>query len=88
MSSGELTPETVREWVEASCAAQGVPVTIRDHAIIAQVATLLGHTSTRKARRPASSVRKRTGVDRSSTERDGCQTVNAPSPTLTDASIS
>ncbi len=43
MSSGELTPEIIREWLEATCAAQGVPVTIRDHAIIAQVATLLGH---------------------------------------------
>jgi len=43
MSSTELTPEIIREWLTASCSAQGVPVTIRDPGLIAQVATLLGH---------------------------------------------
>lgn len=43
MSSTELTPEIIREWLQASCAAQGVPVIIRDRGVITQVATLLGH---------------------------------------------
>jgi len=52
MTSVRLDPEVVREWLQNSCAAQGVPVVIRDHAVIAQVATLLGLTDTRQAHTP------------------------------------
>lgn len=33
--------ERVREWVEASCRAQGVPVKIEDRRVLAEVAELL-----------------------------------------------
>jgi len=46
MTSPELDPEAIMEWLQASCAAQGVPVVIRDHAVISQVAALLGHADT------------------------------------------
>ena len=36
-----LTPELVAAWVEASCAAQGVPVHVSDPATIDAVVTLL-----------------------------------------------
>ncbi len=46
MTTPELDPEAIMEWLQASCAAQGVPVVIRDHAVISQVAALLGHAET------------------------------------------
>ena len=33
--------EVLTRWLEASCVAQGVPVTVRDPRVIADVATLL-----------------------------------------------
>jgi len=35
-------PAVVSEWVEASCASQGLPVRVADLGILAQVAGLLG----------------------------------------------
>ncbi len=35
-----------REWTEQSCAAQGLPAKVTDRAVVAQVAALLGATST------------------------------------------
>lgn len=52
MASPQLDPETIMEWLQASCAAQGVPVVIRDHAVISQVATLLGNVDTHPACTP------------------------------------
>jgi len=37
----KLTPEQVREWLTASCAAQGVPVRVVDPQVLAKVAALL-----------------------------------------------
>lgn len=34
--------EVLREWLAASCAAQGVPVVVRDPRIVSDVAVLLG----------------------------------------------
>lgn len=44
MTSLDVGPDDLRKWLQASCAAQGVPVTIRDHAVINHVVTLLGQT--------------------------------------------
>jgi len=48
MTSPQLDPEAIMEWLQNSCAAQGVPVVIRDHAVINQVAALLGHADTQQ----------------------------------------
>lgn len=37
-----MTEQEVAEWVERSCAAQGVPVKITDPSVIRQVVILLG----------------------------------------------
>jgi hypothetical protein len=37
-----LTPEQIREWVERSCADQGVPVALTDPATLARIGVLLG----------------------------------------------
>lgn len=37
-----MTLDQVREWVEDSCAAQGVPVLVSDPAVVARVGVLLG----------------------------------------------
>lgn len=37
-----LTLDQVREWVEASCTAQGVPVLVSDPGVVARVGVLLG----------------------------------------------
>lgn len=42
--------DAVRAWLEASCAAQGVPVVVSDPGVIANVAVLLGGRGS--ARRP------------------------------------
>lgn len=58
--------DAVREWLQASCAAQGVPVTIQDHAVISQVAILLGHSgspSGRNARTAPSRKNRLTSVN-------------------------
>jgi hypothetical protein len=36
-----VSAEQVAEWLAASCAAQGVPVRVRDPQVLAQVAALL-----------------------------------------------
>jgi hypothetical protein len=38
----EIESEAVREWVEASCAAQGVPLKVADTTVLSAVAELLG----------------------------------------------
>lgn len=50
MISPQLDPDAILEWLQTSCAAQGVPVVIRDHGLISQVAALLGHADTCTAR--------------------------------------
>jgi len=37
-----FTPEEVKQWVEASCAAQGVPVKVSDAMVVRRVGMLLG----------------------------------------------
>lgn len=37
-----FTSEEVRRWVEASCAAQGVPVKVTDALVVRRVGMLLG----------------------------------------------
>lgn len=39
---GRLSAERVAAWVEASCAAQGVPVKVSDPHVVARVGVLLG----------------------------------------------
>lgn len=46
---GGLNPQDVAAWVERSCAAQGVPVHVRDPLVVEQVRVLL----TGRAGRPA-----------------------------------
>ena len=50
MTSPQLDPEAILEWLQTSCAAQGVPLVIRDHTAIAQVAALLGHPAVQPRR--------------------------------------
>ena len=59
---GRVTPEAVREWVEASCVAQGVPVKVSDGRVVKEVALLLAEGAVRRARR-ASRGRGRTSSD-------------------------
>lgn len=54
----KVTPATVAAWVERSCAAQGVPVKVREPAVIAQVAALLGQV------RQTASMRSGSKLDR------------------------
>lgn len=42
MSRASLDQDALLDWLQASCAAQGVPLVLRDAAVVAQVATLLG----------------------------------------------
>ena len=43
MADGQsFTPEEVQRWVEASCAAQGVPVKVTDELVVRRVGLLLG----------------------------------------------
>jgi hypothetical protein len=37
-----VPPEALREWVEASCSAQGVPVKVADPVVLGKVAVMLG----------------------------------------------
>lgn len=39
-----LTPAEVSQWVERSCAAQGVPVLVTDPGVLARVGVLIGGT--------------------------------------------
>ena len=57
-----VTPEAVRAWVEASCAAQGVPVKVDEGRVVKEVALLLAEGAVRRARR-ASRGRGRTSSD-------------------------
>jgi hypothetical protein len=38
---GALTAETIRDWVEASCAEQQLPVAVSDPAMLARIGVLL-----------------------------------------------
>lgn len=44
-------PDRVRAWLEASCAAQGVPVVVTDPLVLARVAALVSGTAGAAARR-------------------------------------
>lgn len=55
----DITPDAVREWVEASCAAQGIPVAVTEMAVLAQVAVLLGAPRRPQAGGAPSSTRLR-----------------------------
>ncbi len=39
-----LTPAQVRQWLVASCAAQGVPVVVTDLGVLSRVGVLIGGT--------------------------------------------
>lgn len=56
-----MTPEALAAWVEASCAAQGLPVKVTDAGAVARVVTLLGGPlgSGRAQARSASTARPR-----------------------------
>ena len=41
---GDSLPELARAWVERTCAAQGVPVKVRDPAVIRAAVALVGQT--------------------------------------------
>ena len=45
--------EELTAWLTASCERQGVPVTVSDPSVIAQVAALLGHHHQGDTRRSA-----------------------------------
>ena len=64
-----LTRERIRAWVEASCAAQGIPVEIEDPRIIARLVDLLGQSSRQTARTRRSSKVPRPGTAGSTTAR-------------------
>jgi hypothetical protein len=53
-----LTDEEVAAWVEASCAAQGVPVKVTDPAVVRSVCVLLGGRGAGRSRQatPAAPV--------------------------------
>ncbi len=42
MGLSHLTPDQLAAWVEASCAAQGVPARVSDPAVLRRVGVLLG----------------------------------------------
>ena len=46
-SSGRLSDERVREWVERSCTAQGVPLHVTDVLVLERVRVLLTGTAAR-----------------------------------------
>ncbi len=50
---GRLTPDQMRDWVAASCAAQGVPLHGGDARVLEQVRALLTGAAARPARAPA-----------------------------------
>ena len=54
-----LTHEQIRAWVEASCAAQGIPVAIEDPRIIARLVDLFAQSS-----RQTASTRRGSKVER------------------------
>ena len=41
---GDSLPDLARAWVERTCAAQGVPVKVRDPAVIRTAVALVGQT--------------------------------------------
>jgi hypothetical protein len=51
------TSDAVRSWVEASCAAQGVPVLVRDPAVVRQVGVLLAGRRAGGCTRGSASIR-------------------------------
>ena len=42
MTSHGLTPAQVRQWVDSTCATQGVPVLVTDLGVLARVGVLIG----------------------------------------------
>jgi hypothetical protein len=54
MGVTRATPEEVRAWVKATCAAQGIPVKVTDPAVLAATVALLGQTRQTGSRRPGS----------------------------------
>lgn len=50
-SRADPPPDRVRAWLEASCAAQGVPVVVTDPLVLARVAALVSGTAGAAARR-------------------------------------
>ena len=44
MTAHGLTPAQVRQWVDSTCAAQGVPVMVTDLGVLARVGVLIGGT--------------------------------------------
>lgn len=42
MGLSHLPPDSLAAWVEASCAAQGVPVKVADPTVVSRVGALLG----------------------------------------------
>lgn len=57
-----LPPASVTAWLRASCERQGVPVLVRDPAVLAQVAALLGR---HPVSRPRTEPNRRASRDRS-----------------------
>ncbi len=56
-------PEAVRAWVERTCAAQGVPVKVRDPGVIRDAVALLGQSrQTGSTRSGSKRVRPRTAA--------------------------
>ncbi len=52
MTAHGLTPAQVRQWVDSSCAAQGVPVVVTDLGVLTRVGVLLGGGRGQAAARP------------------------------------
>lgn len=50
-STGPPPPDRVRAWLEASCAAQGVPFVVTDALVLARVAVLVSGAAGAPARR-------------------------------------
>ena len=44
MTGRGVKPAQVRQWVESTCAAQGVPVVVTDRGVLARVGVLIGGT--------------------------------------------
>lgn len=60
-----LTPEQIRDWLVSSCERQGVPVTITDPRIVADVAVLLSGRAPRPPAGGTGGQSRQTGETRS-----------------------
>lgn len=67
MNTAPVTRAEMLDWLQASCHRQGVPVTVHDPGVIAQVAALFGQTprpaERRRAMRLSSPPRRSTTID-------------------------